>query len=163
MTGPQDIDAMCDVLIDIAEQADAAPDVSAPIYEALGRLAKRVAEVKGLFETGLTNGLEQPRQVGTRLYAAKPEGKWRANHQAIKSNIISTAVLDRATGELRDAEDAARHAVELTYGVFVADKSDPKVTGLKAIGFPDKRAASEWENTGKRLVVTELGFPEDAA
>lgn len=163
MVGVADIDAMLDVLTDLGEQADASPEVTAPIYEALTRLGAHVTAVKGLFESGLKNGLEQPQVIGARLYAAKPDGKWRPDHQAIKSNIISTAILDRETGERRDAEDAARLAVELTYGIFVAEKSDPKVTGLKAIGFADKRAASEWEHTGKTLVVTDLGYPDGAA
>jgi hypothetical protein len=155
---------MLDVLDDIAARADnLTPEYAAPIYEALGGLASKVRDVRGLYETRLKVTLEQPQVIGSKAYAVKQDGKWRPDHQAIKSNIISTAILDVATGELRDPTDAAAMAVDLTYDLFVAERTEPKVTGLVRIGFKDKKSASQWEHTGTRLVVTELGFPEDAA
>lgn len=163
MTSLADIQAMLDVLDDIASRADdLTPEYAAPIYEALGGLAAKVRDVRSLYETRLKQTLEQPAVIGTKAYAVKRDGKWRPDHQAIKSNIISTAILDTATGELRDPTDAAVMAVDLTYDLFVADKTEPKVAGLARIGFKDKKEASRWEHTGSRLVVTELGFPEGA-
>lgn len=159
---PHEIDAMGDVLDQIAAQAEAAPATSVPLYEALVKLIEHASKVKSLFETGLKNALEQPQVVGSKVYAVKPGGRWRPDHKAIRSNIISTAVLDLGTGELRDAADAARVAVELTYEVFVAEKTEPKAAGLAKVGFAKKRDACWWESTGKALVVTDLGFPEDA-
>lgn len=158
-----ELEAMWWVLGDIGEETDSmSPEDAATCRASLVSLAKKLGEVRALVDDQLKATLEQPKVIGTSLYAVKRDGKWRPDHDVIKSNVITASAYDRETGELRDALDSARIAVDFVYGLFVADKTEPKETGLKALGL-SKKDATRYEATGKKLVVTDLDHPEDAA
>lgn len=156
----EDVAAMCDMLKDIAEQSDALKaDEAVKLLDELLRLKKQAAEVAALVESQAKRVLEQPIQVGSVLYAVKPAGKYRPDHGVVKRSLVDWSLIDRATGETFDREQAVERAVGLCYDAFVAPATMPKKGLLDKLGL-DRKDIAHWEQTGTELVRTDIGGGE---
>lgn len=147
-----DLKAVLDVLDDVIEHADSLDVEQALEYRAMcQQVAERAKTAAGLLQTTVMTELEgQPRQIGNKILAVKSTGKWRPNHDKIRSKIVSRAIVDD-NGEATDAEQAADTAVRLTYELFVAPSAAPKQTGLKRLRLSNSDVC-DWETTGKELI-----------
>jgi len=158
-----DLMAADDVLVALGEESDQLePDQAIAMLEALGALKSRLSATEGLIRKAVKDFVEEaPRQLGDRLYAAKPDGKWRTYHVEVGAAVVGHSVVDRHTGEVRDAKAAAERAVQLMTKLYVSPADKPKAGGLLELDL-DLAEVSKWEKTGTTLVVTDLSAPEGA-
>ncbi len=160
---PGDIEAMLYVLDAFIEDADSLSlEDSVGFRKMLEEVQAKAKVAAGLCKTQTLQLLDgAPRQIGDTIFAAKSTGKWRPNHDRIKSRVALMACSDPTTGEVLEAEAAARQAVDFTYKLFVSPSMAPKQEGLKALklGNPD---VCDWQDTGKELVeVSVQGGPPE--
>ena len=158
---PADIVGMIDVLSEVAEQSDSMEaDEAIALMESMGELISEARRILSLVETAVKNHLEAgAREIGGRTYVRKAAGKWRAYHDEIASAVIGQSVVDTATGELRDAKEAASVAVAFMRDLYVSPSVEPKKGGLKRLGL-DLLEVSRWEKTGTRIEVIDNEGPE---
>jgi hypothetical protein len=157
---PQDVLAAVDVLNEITERSDNLElDEAIAFKEAAEQLKAAVGKCLSLLETQLRQQLEgQSRQVGTRLYTTKADGKWRPEHDVIRAKLISRCSVD-GNGEIRRTADALSMMWDLMKALYIEPSKMPKTGGLDKLNL-DKSDVSHWEKTGTRIEVVERGGPE---
>lgn len=157
-----DVMAAFDVVTQLTDEIDDL-DVNATISfrEDIEQLQKASKLCHELLTAKAVTALDgQPIQIGDKVYAAKPGGKWRVDHPSIRSLIQRAALVDRETGELRTPEVAVRAAIELMYQAFVSPASFPKQEVLKALAVTNKHVGT-YERGAKTLKITDVGGPQD--
>lgn len=157
-----DVQAALDVVSQLTDEIEDLDVHSAIAFrdeiEALQKAAKLCHE---LLTTKAVTALDgQPIQIGDKVYAAKPSGKWRVDHRSIRALIATAAEIDRETGEYRDSRSAVLAAIDLMYEAFVSPASFPKQQVLKTLAVSNKHVGS-WERGAKQLKVTDVGGPND--
>lgn len=152
-----ELDGVVDLVAEVGERADSlSADQAIAALEAVQDIVTACRATLSLLEDQLKVTLEQPRRVGDKTYEIVDDWKWRPDQAVIKSNIVSAAVV-----RAEDAERAATRAVELTYQLFVAPGSMPKVTGLRSLGL-GKDDVAECELHGRKLIVRDHSQPGGA-
>lgn len=159
-----DILAAIDVVSELVNQCDSmGVDEALSMREAIGQLQSEVQRADSMLTTAAKSRLEgSVRQIGDRVYALKPDGKWRFRHDELAEAIRARAIgLDKTTGEKRSTEDAVDEAIRLMQEAYVTPAVEPKA-GLRAkLGFTEKRQLAKWQKTGTKIIVTDLSAPED--
>ena len=158
-----DIEAMCDTLRLLAEQSDELPPEQAVLIDkALNQLQSVTRSTQHLVRTQAVKALDgQPIKVGGSVFVAKATGKSRPNNERIKARVMEYASHNDDGERLKGAKavpTAVARAVHAMAELYVADKTDPKVGGLKLLGVT-KADVSEWERTGSTIeeIVTDGG------
>jgi hypothetical protein len=160
-TNIHDVEAAGDVFAALAEASDDLSAEEAICYmEALRAASEQLKAAISLVETQLKKLLDSPKQIGDKVWVTKPTGKYRPDHAKVRRHVLRVAVADE-NGEIRSAEDAAKVAYELMYGLYVQESALPKVSGLEQLGL-DRVSTSRWENTGTKIETIDLKGPEDA-
>ena len=154
-----DIDAMCDVLNDLAEVSDELTlEDAMALKAALGRAKTKIDEAIGLLRTQAITVLDDTPEhsavVGSTKVTAVPTGKWRPDQAKIRRTVAGKAAYN-GNGEPRPPFDAAEEAVRIMYRLFVSPQTFPKTGGLEELGFK-KSDVGEFERTGTELKETPL-------
>lgn len=151
----QDVAAAGDVFDAVAEASDSLTIEDAIAYsQALAAAQVKLRDAIGLIDTQLRKLLDSPRQVGSKVYMVKADGKWRPEHDVIKKAIISRSITDN-NGALLSPAQAAERAVTFTYAAFVSASMMPKLSALEKFGL-EKKDVARWEKTGTKVVVQAL-------
>lgn len=160
-----DILAAIDVVSELVNQCDSMDvEEALAIREAVFELESEAKRAESMLTTTAKAGLEgSARQMGERIYAVKPTGKWRFRHDELAAGIKAQAIgLDKDTGEMRSAEDAVDVAIQLMAEAYVTPSMEPKAGLREKLGYTEKRQLADWEKTGTTIVVTDLSAPEGA-
>jgi hypothetical protein len=161
MTLIPDLQAATDIVNDAAQASDSfTVEECLGTLETLKTLKSAVNDAISFVETQLKSRLDSPVQVGDTVYALKPAGKWRPDHDRIKSMIAKWSVVDLSTGETFDRDTAVSRAISLCYDAFVAPSTMPKQGILTALGV-DKRDIAAWQRTGTDIATMEVMGVED--
>lgn len=156
MTASTEVRSMADVIGGLTADLDSLPlEDAIALLDALGELKRSVNAAHAAVEVALTARLDEPHIIEGKRYEVTRAGKWRPQHPTIKRLLIGWALVDRDTGEAFEREQAVQRAVELTYDAFVAPSAMPKKRLLEALGVDTPDVAS-WEDTGPKLVVTDV-------
>ena len=151
-----EIQAMCDVLDQITVRTESmSVEEALEARDGIAILKSSVARMSKAIEKMLLERLEQPKQVGDRIIAVKPKGKWRTNHAQVRTLICHRACVDLDTGQIFNAQDAVQRAVDLVYRAYVTRSDVPTMAFLREFGFKTKQEVSFWEETGTELVETK--------
>lgn len=156
-----DLLAVIDLMAAVAETSDSLEvDEAITTMELLRQVHSAVRTAEGMLDAAVKRHLEAgARQVGSRVYATKPDGKWRTYHDEIATKVIGVSTVDADTGEIRDAKTAAATAVAFMQQLYVAPAVVPKAGGLKALGL-DKADVSKWERTGTKIEIIDMEAPD---
>jgi len=125
------------------------------MLSALDELAQATSAATAMVKQRMMELLTEPTMIAGRQWAKRMDGKWRPDQKAVVARVMQCAVADRATGELRDRDDAVREAVRLMSSLFVSPATVPKTAGLELLGVLKKDVAT-WEHTGYKLVVEDV-------
>lgn len=143
-------------LQDIAEASDSMNAAEAlEVLDELAVLKKHLDAATGLVRSQAVKVLEQPAQVGDTVWFRQEVGKWRPDTRRINQVVHQAAVIDRETGEIRNAEEAAEEAIRVMRDMYVSPSSMPKAGALERLGVEKKEIAS-WERTGWELASKEV-------
>ncbi len=149
-----DIAAALDVVNQLAAEADSLTVQQAiELRAAVDALQKGAKFAHEMLTTSALNQIEkQPVQIGSTIWAAEDDGKWRLNHAALRRLIERDALhcgINPTTGEI-NAEQAVHRAMELMTRAFVSPASFPKQTVLEELGI-DNKSVGHFERTKKVL------------
>ena len=148
---PNDIRAAIDVLVELQNDSDSL-DVESSVdhREAVVELMAAVKVTLDLIDIQLVAILESPRPINGMLYEIRPsDGKWRPDHSKVQDAVKKASVVNE-DGEVRDAHDAVDEAMAFLYGLYVADKTMPKVGGLDVLGLKKWDVANQ--DPGKKVL-----------
>jgi DNA-binding transcriptional ArsR family regulator len=165
MTALGDFHAMMDVLRELAEDSDSlGVDEALAAIEALGLLQSELRRTLSMVETAAKTHLESgARQLGSRVYALKPEGKWRYRHDDIDRTVLKTSLREAIDSNgVIEPEAAARWAIRWMAALYRAPSTVPKSGALEDLGFKKRRAIADWETTGRKIEVIDMDAPEEA-
>lgn len=158
-----DILAMIDVLTEVVNSCDSmGVEEALAMHDLIGQLGSEVKRAEEMLTTAAKQHLEGGgRQIGDRMYGLKPVGKWRFRHDTLAAAIRVRALgLNETTGEMRSAAEAVDIAIGLMQAAYVTPSTEPKMGAVNLLGFEERQKVADWENTGKKIVVTDLSAPE---
>lgn len=151
-----DMDAVCDVLAQLYNEAEgmSAEQALTMLTEAHKVKAALAAAISEL-ETQALRGMEGPVLLGNVVWSKRRDVKLRPDQGKIGAKVAGMAAVDRDTGEMRSAFEAAQEAVDLMAGLYVSPSTMPKFGGLKAAGLKVDDVTSE-EFAGYKLHQQEV-------
>jgi hypothetical protein len=129
------------------------------VVDALTKLKAQVDLALAMAQTQAVKVLEQPAQFGGRIFYRREVGKWRPDFRHVAAEVETWSLVDHHTGELLDAERAARQAVQAMRALYVAPATVPKEAGLEKLGLT-RRDVCEWERTGWKIESKNVEVPE---
>lgn len=155
---PNDLLAGADVCARLNECWDQLDlDQTIPLLEASEVLLAQVKSLVGNLRMQAVNQIEQPRVVAGKTWSKVRSFKSRPRHNEIQKRVVDVATGHTDEGEVLDKDDAVKLAVRLMAEMFVSPSTEPKVGGLKQIGFKGGvKGISDEEFTGWDLVRADI-------
>jgi hypothetical protein len=156
MTTRADLEAICDLLVDLANDADGLTlEEGVEMWKAsLDVLAQTRATIS-MLETRIKDELESPKQIDNVLYRRKSKGVNRFDHPAIARAVLDQVRVDYATGEVRDLTPAVE-ALRLFTTIYLSASSQAKKSALRSLLGPEADELVEWERTGSTIEAIPL-------
>lgn len=154
---PPDILAGADVLHDLNESYDQLdPETAYRLLVATEELQVQVKAAISNLRQQLIQKIEQPITVDGKTISKSQQMKWRPRQAQIQQRVIDVCLgVIEETGEVLPKEEAVALAVRLMGDMFVSPSTEPKVTGLREIGFTSLKKVADEEFTKWELNVEE--------
>lgn len=151
-----DLQACEDVFDWLIENADSlSAEKAIEMLEAARATQAKLKTAISMLETQALNSIEQPILIGRVAYAKKPSYKRRPDQTLIGRTVAEHASASDDNGEAPTAWEAASTAVVFMKALYVSPSTEPKVSGVKALGLEMDDVCRE-EHTGFELKRTEL-------
>lgn len=152
-----DLAACGDVFDWLYENADSlSAEKAIEMLEAAQQLHGRLRSAIHMLETQALKSIEQPILIGRVAYSKKPSIKKRPEQNKIAARVCDLASQpDMDTGEVGTTYDAAVAAVEMMRALYVSPSTQPKVGGVRNIGYKMDDVTTE-ERTGWELKRIEI-------
>ncbi len=163
MTTEADLEAICDVLGELSDEADGmAIERAVEMRDHLTLVGDALTRARNQLETSIKGQLESPRKIGRLQYSIRPNGTTRFDHVEIGRRILRRANSEYAEaheGEIPDPAVAAAVLRAFTT-IFLSNSSKAKLSALKnllGVDDPFQARIARWEKSGKtEIVITEL-------
>jgi len=157
MTGRADLEAICDLLVDLANDADGLTlEEGVDLWKASLDVLAQTKTTISMLETRIKDELESPKQIDNVVYRRKPKGVDRFDHPGIARAVLDQVRIDYATGEVRDLTPAVE-ALRLFTTIYLSASSQAKKSALRSLlGAHAAEDLVEWERTGSTIDVIPL-------
>lgn len=156
MIGKPDLDAICDVLAQLYNEAEGmSAEQAISRLGDVNRVKAALAAAVSELETTAVRQMEGPILVGNVVWSKVRDVKRRPDHMKIDGRVVGLASVDRDTGELLSAMAAAEQAVGYMRSLYVSPATMPKAGGLKEVGLGFDQISDE-EFVGWKLRQQEV-------